>query len=82
MGAARRDDGSGFLVNVSRGLSSLGSPDAVRAEAARLAAAIERAAERPRESVQSAFNLSASARTAELAERCSRAARCGSAASR
>ncbi|MBK6462911.1 MAG: orotidine-5'-phosphate decarboxylase [Myxococcales bacterium] len=68
VGAARRDDGSGFLVNVSRGLSSLGSPDAVRAEAARLAAAIERAAERPRESVQSAFDLSASARTAELAE--------------
>ena len=66
--AARRADGSGFLVNVSRGLSSLAAPAALRAEAGRLAAAIERAASSPDEKVQNALKSPPAVPVGELAE--------------
>lgn len=68
--AARRADGSGFLVNVSRGLSSLASPAALRAEARRLADEIERAASGLAENVQSARDPVSNAALAEALFAC------------
>lgn len=66
--AARRADGSGFLVNVSRGLSSLAAPSAVRAEARRLAETIEEARASGAENVQNACDAERARRVPEVAE--------------